>query len=460
MRRKIEGSTERGILTAMIVSTEFLKNIRNSYKTEYFQTPFTKTVAQWAKDYFDEFDQAPGATIQAIFENKKKEILEETQEELIESFLSSISKEYEMQDVFNVSYWLDQASKYFQKRSFQILADEINSAAHQDDLLSAQSAYDAFKVSTAQRTSGFSIIHDADRVNETIQKSQSEELFKMPGDLGELLHPFHREDVIAVVGPAKRGKSFWLSEIGVRAMLARLKVLFISLEMNEPQMLNRVYRSLLAAPKRDGIVRIPEFDEQGYVTQREEERKGLTDVAVAAKRRSLSRMIKGDFHLCCYPAFSAGINQFRQYSDHLATNGFVPDVVVVDYADIVRAQNKTDPRHQIDEVWRGLKSFAQERKCLVATASHSNKMTFNRDIKSSDMSEDNRKLNHVSLAWALNQHMEEKKDQITRVRILEHRHEENTGREVKVLSCLAISRAIIDSRLVPLNKKEGGTTEE
>jgi spore coat polysaccharide biosynthesis protein SpsF (cytidylyltransferase family) len=53
---------------------------------------------------------------------------------------------------------------------------------------------------------------------------------------------------------------------------------------------------------------------------------------------------------------------------------FVPNVIVVDYADILAPENlKLEGREKHDETWKMLKNLASSRNCLVITATQSNR---------------------------------------------------------------------------------------
>ena len=60
-------------------------------------------------------------------------------------------------------------------------------------------------------------------------------LFKLPGILGETIGNFGRDQLVAFAGPRKRGKTWWLMELGMRAMYKRLNVVFYTLEMSDEQ---------------------------------------------------------------------------------------------------------------------------------------------------------------------------------------------------------------------------------
>ena len=65
---KVDNDIEKRILTNMIVSTEYLREIAPITDTGYFTVPYIQTISEWVLEYFDSFDIAPFSDIQAIFE--------------------------------------------------------------------------------------------------------------------------------------------------------------------------------------------------------------------------------------------------------------------------------------------------------------------------------------------------------------------------------------------------------
>ena len=68
-----------------------------------------------------------------------------------------------------------------------------------------------------------------------------------------------------------------------------------------------------------------------------------------------------------------------------------------------------------------------------------------KDITTTNIAEDIRKLNHCALVFALNQSEDEKEKGIYRIKKLIGRHSETTSDEVAVLSQLAIGRPFLNS---------------
>jgi hypothetical protein len=130
---------------------------------------------------------------------------------------------------------------------------------------------------------------------------------------------------------------------------------------------------------------------------------------------------------------------------------FVPDVVVIDYADLLVAEKSKEFRHQQNEIWKNLRALSQDRDCLVLTATQAGSKSYERNLlRMSDFSEDKRKYAHVTAMFGLNQdkHSREKKLGIMRINQMVIREGEFdiTG-SVTVLQSLNLGRPFLDSYL-------------
>ncbi len=125
-------------------------------------------------------------------------------------------------------------------------------------------------------------------------------------------------------------------------------------------------------------------------------------------------------------------------------------MIIIDYADILAAEQhmqSREERHKLNATWGGLRSLAQEKKCLVVTGTQTLRSTFKKDISEADIAEDIRKLAHVTHMFALNQNKEDKKRGVMRVGALVLRDDDfHIDNEVIALQCLAIGKPCLDSK--------------
>jgi replicative DNA helicase len=162
-------------------------------------------------------------------------------------------------------------------------------------------------------------------------------------------------------------------------------------------------------------------------------------------------MYGNGLRLKSYPAYSANIQTIKRDLEILEiTEDFVPDVIIVDYADILSPESSQfEGRDRYDETWKMLKNLAAVKHCLVVTASQSNRKTLDKkDVKASDISEDIRKVAHVDAMFSLSQTPEEKSKGTMRLGVVAHRWRDfNELSHCTVLQQLQTGQVALDSEI-------------
>jgi len=283
---------------------------------------------------------------------------------------------------------------------------------------------------------------------------KDEVLFSFPGALGEVVGYFARGDLVAYLSFMSRGKTWWQWYTAQMGMYLGLKSVFITLEMSRNQIIRRAWRSMVGAPREDQKVLIPYFErgegERVFSIQMKEEFRKAINVGEIAERQKAFRFQfrSGNTRIAYFPAYSATMDDIVAYLDSLEYyERFIPDIVVIDYADIIAPSRNGEYRHQIDDIWKRLRRLAQERNILVVTASQSDRSTARHDAREENVAEDIRKLAHVSKMIALNQTREEYELGVMRVNKLKERDGRRSFRTVVTLQCLDIGRICLDSKL-------------
>jgi len=480
-RKKIDVTIEKKIITGMIISSRFLREIQTILSIDLLQLAYAKVIGEWCIGYYSEYDKAPGNAIQDIYESEvRKDRLEDSLIELISGFLSEIAKEYQ-EETFNVDFVLDQSEEYLKKRKLEELSQDIQAALSLGESVSnIELLVSDFRRIARPETKGIDVLEDKDAIREAFEEEE-EGLLNLPGDLGKVIGPLNRGDFLAVVGPAARGKTWWLQEFGIRGLFAGLKVLFVSLEMTQPEVIKRIHRSFLGMADIRKEIKVPVFDclkNSQQECEHPEIRKnshcsicrhyhpkdyemtiGYKNRAVDKitwqksfqKAQAIKKMVRtGKFKLLCYPAKSKSILDVITDIENMDYyDDFSPDLVVTDYADIflgVSGNRNEQARNILNTTWEYHRALAQSRHCIVITGSHSNKKTFDKKIGKADIAEESRKLNHVTHAIALNQTEEEKEMNIMEISILKSRKSySNTNVSVTTLQNLDISKVYLDS---------------
>lgn len=123
--RDIDAHDERAICIGMIVSEAFLEKIAPIALPELFQAPWSRRIAGWCTEHYQEYGHAPGKDIESIYARRNGEVSEE-EATLIGELLESLSGEYENQEKdFDVKYTLDKAKCYFGLTSIRNLQAKL-----------------------------------------------------------------------------------------------------------------------------------------------------------------------------------------------------------------------------------------------------------------------------------------------------------------------------------------------
>jgi len=458
IREKIDASREREIILYSIISTEFLSQIRKSARPELFKSPYAQVVWGWISSYFDEYGVAPNKDMQSIYTARKLEIGDEEADEIIASFLQSLSDtETEIQ---NVGYSADLAIKWLNIRAQENLIADLKETISRKDVEAGNEAIAQYAAIEKHQIKGVSVLSDVEAAFASFQE-EDEFLFSFPGAVGLTIGEFRRTDFISFLGFAKRGKSWYLLESAKYAMYSGNKVLYISLEMPKRQILRRIWRSFAKKPRRNRAVKIPYFveselkieNEPRYeIDYEEREMEGFIPDRewFSAWMKKFKLYFKGgDFRVEAMASRSVTVRDIEGYLNNLEYyDKWVPDVLVIDYADLIGSKVKGEFRHQLDDIWANLRRIALERNICIVTASQSSKASAKGESTEETISEDIRKITHVTKMIAINATKEEKAKGIHRIAQLVERDDEQRFEQALVLSCLDLGQMCLDSKFL------------
>lgn len=498
-----DAQSERYIVTAMIMSGRCCKAFKDMDCKEYLQTSFAKTIADWCLQYYDRYETAPAYQIKAIFE-EESDFLEQDIADMTEKFLESLSEEFERTEHFNSQYWIDYGEKYFKARSYKKLAKEIARAADQNDVKRADELYSDFNRVEVAQLDGVNVFDQKEITELQIRSEESDtrKLFKMPGALGEMIGWVERETFFAFLAREKAGKSYVLEEFGFRAYREGCKVAYFDMgDMSKDQsdyrylsyVTGKPYNDRYAGPtwipildclwNQDGrctdgcsadIVKQDDkgkryfacgpWDEEGedhetcIECKKEKPRKFRGSVWwkkvnlsvwawTEARRRAKwfeTKFRRGVFERCNWPMGTRRISDVESWIvQNRERNGWVPDVVIVDYPDIALPEDaRMEFRHRENEKWMRLRSISQKFHCSVITVTQSDAAGYKKkNLDLSNFNEDKRKYGHVTHFYAINKTLEEQELGLMRIAALILREDEmSTVNNVTVLQALRKGR--------------------
>lgn len=276
-----------------------------------------------------------------------------------------------------------------------------------------------------------------------------------------------RRKLHLTIAPYGTGKTWWLERLMKVNFIVGHRVLYVSLEMDPKAISERFHRDLFALGRRKGKANWLTWDrdEKGHVigtleheAVREFTRSKTVRRYLEKKRKVLERrpplFIKG------FPSGSLTIRQFVSYLDMLEGRGFIPDLILVDYADLfkVSAENK---RNDLSSLYVDIRGVAQERNIAIATASQMNRSGAGKKIGTGrDVAEDWSKMGTVDTAFTFNQTPAEKDLGFLRIFVDKGRNEADKF-TVHICQNLDLGQFAVDSsRMVGGYWKMVGTDDQ
>lgn len=461
---KFRSDEERSILTACIVNHRVLAKVSSKFKEtdDPFRSKWGNIVFRWCFKFYQKYQKAPRGIIRNLFRRYAEKSKDEATVEILEKFLSGLSDDYVgLSKELNVDFLVDQAAAYFNRVRCERLRDLLDDDLNSGDSEEALKRVDSFHRVELSTDSAVDVFTDREAIADAIDVEQNETLIQYPGALGEFFGPhLERDGFISFLAPEKRGKSFVLIDVAWRAaVLNKRKTLFYSVgDMSQRQMMKRLIVRAARRPVTAGTISWPravrvvgkdpqvkfkhaEFDSRMTV---KEARQAMKMIQV--KTAHTSSLLK----LKCTPNSSTSVADIEADIDGYIQDGWVPDVLVIDYADILAPEPGTtgdDPRHRVDGNWKALRRLSQKYHILVVTATQSNALSYDSTVlRRTHFSEDKRKLSHVTGMVGINQTEEEKRLGVFRLNwILLREGTYYESKCVTVAGSLALSNPAIKS---------------
>lgn len=375
-----DGSEVRRVLCAMATDPVVCARVATQWRDEgLFDAPWANMVGYWCVKNMRDHGAPPNGNIQVIFEQwaAKRGKLDDKLVAGVEKFLTILSDEHEQNgNGYSSAHILDMAGKVFDKARLKKMTEAIENCLDIEDVDEAWRILETRQRVKLGENNVIKLPLDFEFAREVLEnRERSRPVIEFPGDLGHLFgDSFTRGALISFMAPDKVGKSFWLVELGFRALKGGYNVVHFECgDLSEDEVAERYYSRAARRPIKACCVKFPmSVDGRGGVVTEERNYEDLTAqigynaLNRAARNEDALRVeVHGNSTLS-----AAGID--ARLTD-MEREGWPPGVVIVDYADILAAPTGfRDTLDQIDETWKTLKRIAHKHHCLVLTASQTN----------------------------------------------------------------------------------------
>lgn len=430
-----------------LLGLEFVKHV-------YFPGALSYVV-KVCKDYYDKTGEAVD-NVRIVTAHTSISCPREFEELLPETInvLEDVKHSLSGQDI-NIDYIVDSLYDYCLRQSLELLTEQLKKATP-ERAVSIIQGYNKPVIATKDGTNFL----DVKALQEAYEEPQ-EPLLKFDGDLGKSVGTIRREDFMLIAAPPKRGKSWWLLYSAIQSMRQGHNVLYFNLEMAHKQVLRRAWQIYTGSAKADDIeTKIPSFGIGGGI-----EYKDITTSLIYPSEEKVAKLQKiktfyehsGDLEIITLPPDKCSIQSIKEVWKAKAQKGKAPDVIVVDYLDLMAGigNHAKDYRDKVNGVYLGFRSLILELHVLGISASQTGRQTFDglKTTGMEDVAEDIRKTAHATTILTLTQSAKDRQAMIMRVQTAGSR-DDASGSTCIVLHNYTIGRVCIDSMFERLFNKE------
>jgi len=165
-----------------------------------------------------------------------------------------------------------------------------------------------------------------------------------------------KRELAVVIAPTGAGKSMVLTHIGSKAIMDGKTVIHYTLELADA-VIGQRYDSCITGVQ-------------------------LGDLMANKERiQEIISEIDGELIIKEYPAKSASTNTIMSHIEKMRKRGIEPDMVIVDYADLLRPVRHTaEKRHDLENIYEELRAIGQTYDIPVVTASQTNRSGLNAEV--------------------------------------------------------------------------------
>ena len=329
------------ILSNLVYSEKYTRKVLPFLKSEYFTAREHKIIFLEIHEYVSQYDALPSLNALGIECQERTDLTEEQFKDVI-GVLNVLSD-----DISDHDWLLDATEKWCQERAIYLsLMESVKIADGQDSKKDKgaipQILSEALGVSFDQHV-GHDYVSDAEARYDFYHRKED----KIPFDLS-LFNKITKGGLpnktlnIALAGTGV-GKSLFMCHCASSALLQGKNVLYITLEMAEEKIAERIDANLLNIP----IQKLSDFPK----------------VMFEKKIANLAKKTQGKLIIKEYPTASAHVGHFKSLINDLALKRSIrPDIIFVDYLNICASQRY---KGSIVNSYTYVKAIAEELRGLA-----------------------------------------------------------------------------------------------
>lgn len=356
---RLNGTLQENIISLLAHSDSNGRVVASAVNPALFEGEY-RVIAERCIDYWARYGEAPKDHTPDLFDD----IMSDQKNRKGKTYARILNSMMGIYDGINVKYVIDQLHIFVRMQRFKdaILksAEQLNSEAEiavaEVERMWSELLRD--RITTAEPAT---TLRDHKKLMLYLETQYAEFVTGVrPLDDAEIVPA--RGTVLLFLAAAKRGKSWFLVNVSIKNLLQLKKVVYFTLEMDEVQVLQRHYQALFSIAKhsREMTKRTLVRDDEGRLAGIGSEDVLLDYSLMGAGaednlRVEVNRLgARADnLRIKRFPNRGASVADLEAYLDQLEVEGFIPDLIVLDYVGILKA----DPKNPRIAMGRNLEEF-------------------------------------------------------------------------------------------------------
>lgn len=334
---------EETIVQAMIADKNFAEQMLEVLDLNYFNVEYLKQTTNLLFDFYKNYKTFP--TFKILASLVKDKIQDTVLKEQMITYLLRIKNNTDVSDI----EYVKQTSLEFCKKRALLSALETSLS------LTEEKKYDQIRKEIEKALQAGSEKNLGHMYDESFEMRMVKENYipvptpweeinrRIKGGLGG-------GKLAAIAALAKVGKSHALVDLGAHAAMLGYNVVHYTLELSELDTGHR-YDSRISGIKVDNL-----FDQKEFV------------------KNQLTEKLKGKLVIKSFPTKKANVQTLRNHYANLISRGIVPDLIIVDYADLLKSTENYDAKRLNEEaVYEELRGWAMEVNKPIWTVTQINR---------------------------------------------------------------------------------------
>ena len=387
---KFGTSFQSKIIASLLSDKKFIQTISDILNPSMFDSDSNKWLVKMIKDYFYEYKKQP--TLEVI-----KYKIEELDNDVLKSgVVEKLRDTWKNIESTDLEFVQKQTLDFCKNQTLKTAILESVDLLENKDYDGIKSIIDEAMKAGTTKDLGHDYIPSFDaRLEEATRKTVATpwDVISdiMDGGLGA-------GELGVIVAPAGIGKSWTLQALGAGVLKENKTIVHYTLELNENYVGLR-YDSIFS---------------------------GVTTANIKYHKEEVKKKIdklRGKLLIKYFPTKSATVQTIGAHLKQIELNGHKPDMVLVDYADILMPTgNFREKRHALGNIYEDLRGLAGELEIPIWTASQANRSALEEDVIGADkVAEDYSKVMTADFVMSMSRKVEDKIANTGRFHVIKNR---------------------------------------